>query len=307
MKKRVSRDNNLPLENIFTSTSSGSAFASEKVEPGCPVLEITDGKGNLTWRSRMHVLAVMVYPQDPEKQDELAVTHLSGAIRETAAIVAEIGDLDAEIDFHLRAGELIASYGGLEALERAPGVTALDKQIEEAGWRGYLAARVLLRIFQMYLQDEPVNVDAAAQEVAGWLRKTCNLKGVGGPQSRTTILKAWGEFQPAVHLWAAYLTVDQTEDEDSCLSFIQRGLSPQNILYCLGTAHYFREFAMRIVGERGRKAKRPILDPLTTWCLPQDCPIPLDFDLQLLPTEDETAPLVFVARRNSALLQKFLK
>jgi hypothetical protein len=262
-----------------------------------PILEITDGEGNLTPTANLDILAVLTYPRDAHKREEFMATLIADAGVAAEAEAEEIGNPEVMVCASLLSEIWLQQYGGRAALVRAPGIDAFYKQVPENAWSGSLAGEVLLRLVQMDMAGLPAKVREAVAAVERRLRKIHRLKGdESGPQSERSIFEAWKRYKPAAHLWAAALTINQTENENQFLPFFTPG--EERVFdnpYFWGTAECLRWAATRICVDR--KAK-PVLDPLEMWQLSLDFQIPSDLIIKLSPPEDNE-PVICLARKGS--------
>jgi hypothetical protein len=166
-----------------------------------PILEITDGEGNLTPTANFDILAVMTYPHDANKREEFMATLIADAGVAAEAEAEEIGNPEVMVCASLLSEIWLQQYGGRAALVRAPGIDAFYKQVPKNAWQGSLVGEVLLRLVQMETMDLPVRVMEAVTAVERRLRKIHSQKGDGsGPQSERSFFDAWRRYKPVAHL-----------------------------------------------------------------------------------------------------------
>jgi integrase len=270
-----------------------------KTEHGGFIPIITSSDGNLTRRNLLYLLIIMIGVLDVDKHNELLVTDMARSIMDMEAKVLESGDPDREASFKKVSEERLASSGSSPAFLKAMGIDAFDERFDKRFdvnlWRGRLAGLVLQMLVHASLRKEQVKVDKAVAAVDKLVRDYAPQRGKHG---KSFLYEVCAEFKPVVHLWAASITIDQTQNEAQLLPFLGPESPGPNVPYFLGVAEWFRQTAIGLTVGLGRMTK-PVLDPLNTWRFSRDFRSPSD--LKVLPAKIETDGKnwfsLFVARR----------
>ena len=126
-------------------------------------------------------------------------------------------------------------------------------------WRGAQAGYVLLlTLARVEAGEKRTGVHVASSDVQYALKKRPRWRGGGG---ETDLKTTWGDFRPVAHLWAA----------QSMCSMFKLGDDPQVLLEWIAGAEDLRR---RGEAFKPPKAKTPVLDPDTTWRMPDELALP---------------------------------
>jgi len=211
--------------------------------------------------------AIMVWPGDRDRREGYLT-----ALHAARLAVLEPGTED-QIDAALREllrwayrgrSDALRADGGWAALARGhPGLECLRAERDERQRQGFVAAEILL-----YTLTPPVRVHRAGERrrSAASVREAVYLLGAAlGEQgrrggSRERLMAAWSEMRPVAHLWAAVHHLHAYEAGSVALGVL------------LATAEELRR----------RGEEREVLNPATTWRMPEDATLP-PVEIQLPP------------------------
>jgi hypothetical protein len=217
-----------------------------------PILEITDGRGNLIPMASHVVLATMFYPDDNDKRQHYLETMHAKVLLEAGVPLSKMRK-----NFAARLAE------------------EFESSADSAAGSGYgvtVAGDLLLFI----INASPHSPKDASLEraVRVWSEDQALGKTVDGHSvaaSRRSIISAWSKFKPVAHLCAAW-RLSQHEAPTS------NPAVPEELANFLA----FSE-TLRLLGEghhppAGRTGSKPhldsTLDPETTWRTPSDLALP---------------------------------
>ncbi len=131
--------------------------------------------------------------------------------------------------------------------------------LSRARWRGAQAGYVLmLTLARAEAGEKRKSVKEALNKMESTLKKRAEWRGGGG---ETDLKTTWRCYRPVAHLWAA---------QSMCTMF-KLGDDPQVLLEWIAGAEDLRR---RGEAFRPPKAKAPVLDPGTTWRMPDELALP---------------------------------
>jgi len=220
-----------------------------------PVLEITDGNGQLLWDAPFRLLATMLHPEDPEKRRQYFEVLLASAVLE-----ARSEDVPRELI--------------VQASNRMRLADAILKRAHASAYGAAVTGDLLLTVITAALYSPR---DASLERaIRAWGEDQVRGKtGTGGrvAASPSAIKAAWSRFKSVAHLCAAFrLSTDLGEaspivpvDKDRLPNF----LATSEALRILGEEHH---------PPSGRTGSKPAydstLDPQLTWQVPSDLVLP---------------------------------
>jgi hypothetical protein len=217
-----------------------------------PILEISDGQGNLVPDAIFRVIATMCYHDDPGQRQRTFETLDLKARYDGAGPVSE--DLLSLVqDLAVEAESTISGLAG-------------------SGHGIWVAGDLLLLILSAATYSPR---DASlARAIRVWCRDHALRRTVGGyyiPASERDVRAAWKRFKPVAHLCAAlHVNFDPLEVEKSTLL--------TDLPSFLAIAEKYRVFGENHHPPGGRTGSKPLarttLDSLETWHLPPDLKLP---------------------------------
>ncbi|MEO5376000.1 MAG: hypothetical protein H7840_17380 [Alphaproteobacteria bacterium] len=225
------------------------------------------------------LISVMTWPDDETARNQFMAT--LAALAPSKMSPLPLTDLQGPISRAIAEAivqPFINEAGGNATLANAPGVDALNKAVEKA-WPKW---RWVGQILQYIVAIEQTQQGTGSVHKAVFLiEKNSKLLNKKGQQLsiRTRIMDAWREYKSVSHLCSAILHLtdaevylrnseDEFKDEriDSWFPF-KGGLH-----VTLAHARDFQLFATTFV-PHGQK--KPLLEPATLWCLPEEGMFPL--------------------------------
>ena len=193
------------------------------------------------------VHAVMAYPDDKQLRDQFfAVCMEDVKLRE--AKTQQILPVSTET---------------LRLILEAPGSTEFNRMNREKTKRGVVAGNILA---SMYLMDKFSITEPSMNKAIFVVQKFAASATYGDgseiAKSERMVREAWSQFHSVAHLWAAV-------ELNKAYQYAQKNeiFSPEYFHDFLGVAASLYEFGISFVPLRA-KIKRPILDPNTSWVLP---------------------------------------
>lgn len=210
-----------------------------------PVLDILHPRGGLLPHPHVHVLAVMLYPDDEKGRRHYILMEQMAAHFRTSSRLATIN----RPSFNL--------------LRSMPSGKAWDKEIARLRDRGEAAGWILTRLLFLHDQlpgkaslNKSIDVEHQAREQED---RT--------PASRSYLKQAWRTYRPVAHLWASLCTLH--ENSAHTLSLIS--VKPLAFLEFLSFAE-----ELRALGESCREARSdaPVLPSGLAWTVPEEVELP---------------------------------
>jgi len=173
--------------------------------PSLPV----DGRGVGAQILPETLWAVMAFPRDSAKRHsflarfwELETATLEASLRD------EPGMQPRELSRVLGEwfGARLEDVGGFSILGNAPALPELQERLYGSIWPGQAAGDILINLLQLEVSGVGASVNKAVALTIGLLRSGVTKKSgePGAGKSERYIRKAWEEFKPACHLWAAF-------------------------------------------------------------------------------------------------------
>jgi hypothetical protein len=235
-----------------------------------PVLEITDGNGNLLPDATNRVLATMFHPADARQREHTI---------ETFNLREDLCAIDSLPEEPVQLSEKSAIVTG----------SAIGELASET-YGVHVAGDLLLLILSAAIQSPKDASLARAVRVWGTDQargRTIDGKAVAA--SERSILAAWSRFKPVAHLCAAFIL-------DFDPQAVERTTLLQDLPRFLAIAESYRSLGEKHHPPAGRKGSKPLtrattLDPLKSWRVPADlkllevqAPIPplTDFTFRIL-------------------------
>jgi hypothetical protein len=216
-----------------------------------PILDITDGRGELLWHAQFRVLSTMFHPDDEEQRERLF----------QAMVMAAIANAGERIP-----RELVSFFKSPEETEW------LMNSASESGYGVAVTGDLLLGIINARFQSPK---DASlARAIRTWCEDQARGKTSDGrsvPASERSLRDAWKRFKPVAHLCAAW----QLHQDLGAASKIDPSADLLNFLAAAEALRTQGEMHHPPAGRTGSKpAKFSTLDPQQTWHLPSDLKLP---------------------------------
>lgn len=258
-----------------------------------PEIKISGSPEDLIIFSQMEILPIMTFPND----EEMRKKHL-------ATVSAKLGDSFPEMEekdflpkerpegiteekwekfaFHVKrlasmeSEEIFLKMGGRQTLCNSPEYEKIRERYNLNGYKGLLAGLILHYIWWMNVSDV---VSGASVKKAKFLVNELysdmgDLYSKKYPFNEKFTSKAWSDFKPVSHLWAAFMTWKIWSKPLEYSPF-----QPQGILKFISLAEKFRQFGITYFPQ-GQKS--PILLSKETW-FPSKEFKPLDFKFEIPP------------------------
>ena len=249
------------------------------------ILDIVTPEGTLDPLAVTFFLPVMLYPQDEqaraERQETMTVQYFS------AALYQRYEDNDLKDDQLCR----LAMHQRLHAWVQRQADAALNSQQElKRFWQGVVAGAVLIWLMQIDRDAPPASVNKATVALEDHLQGVVPFTdGRYQPKSLREIQKAWSEYKPVVHLWAAVFALRFREKNPSAFDAdMLRSFFTESLPEFLAAAEYFLRFGANFYSHGQRK---PLLTRSEVWHLPQGFSLP-PFDITLPPLADQTIKIL---------------
>lgn len=233
-----------------------------------PVLDITDGCGQLTAFAQEEIMALMAFPKEERSQNQFLAAVKAQAFTKVGKAIKAIVALPIPDDtksFAKRSSkmleslceEYLAPHGGMSAVIEAPPLSS--------SWGIFTKKKILNGLFAGALLYKVVSLAQAGGPAS--ISKSVFI--LSKRRSARALRKAWVEYKSIAHLWAASYVWWDPMSEESREEFFPQDL--ENLLKFLAIAEIFRRAGLTTFshGQSG-----PILDPLTTWQLPTDLSLP---------------------------------
>lgn len=212
--------------------------------------------GEISITAPIDILAAMFYPTDEEKRNQFLASEVVGRI----------------IDEHTGDDGITPGPSLLKALWKCPGPEKTRQQAFNQTEGGCIAGDVFLFVLNHSADGGSASLRKAEHVIAADIAQVCNyggeqLKGV----SERTVRKHWGAFRSVAHLWGAYrlkpdLLGSPLMDWRPCRS--------SSILPFLAVAEILRNWGERLTTEGHGGKYGPVLDPETTWKVPDGLDLP---------------------------------
>ena len=195
-----------------------------------PILDIVDETGRLVQLAPIITAAVMFFPRDANRREELFATgYVHTAIKVNAPTPSEIASV---------------TY-------RGPGTENLFKAAELAAYQGSVAGNMLFFILRA-AAHKPEH--ATVRKAVYWAEKNLALQA----GSVSTIRKAWSYYKPGAHLWAAWEILGRPED---CLN-------TENLQKFISFSEWLREKAEAHYPPPRTNRSKPLVEPNEAWAAP---------------------------------------
>jgi hypothetical protein len=218
-----------------------------------PVLEISDGHGELAPDAIFRVIATMCHPDDSEQRQR----------------TFETLDLKARYDAVDPVSEHLVRLIQEVSVQAESAMLGLG----ESGYGISVAGNLLLLVLSAATYSPR---DASlARAIRAWCRDQALGRTVGGhyvPASERNVRGVWKRFKPVAHLCAAlHVNFDPRDVEKTTLL--------NDLPSFLAIAENYRVFGENHHPPGGRTGNKPLtrtttLDPLETWHLPTDLKLP---------------------------------
>ena len=240
-----------------------------------PVLEISDGHGNLAPLAHEKVLAAMVHPQDIDCYAQYLAWSIVNAFAKEPkdGQPAGVARIPREV---LAAVLLSPSFKDVSELAK--------REIESAHIVGEMLEIILS--CRYHHPEYPPSI-SKARDVMSALRRT-RARADADPSvshSVSFLKEQWRKFKPVAHLWAAHNLIESQKLREAIW-----GLEDERaLLLFLGVAERLRRQAEEIV-PHGRS--EPILIPAEMWTVPTDLNIPIPGPIEPAPLPDDVLALL---------------
>jgi hypothetical protein len=239
----------------------------------------------------LRVFSFMCHPRSEEFRNQyLARVHE----QVVAGLQARIEDGKEEfpplpsVDVNMIAGQSlgmsIAPLGGFATLARAPCAAEVVARFDAQVWPGSLAGSILLFVLQMKESGVSSSINKAVALTAHAVKGVEPFDGIPRGASPRYIRRAWVEFRPVAHLWAAHDAACRSVGPDSPLD----GGSEQDFALFLAAAERFAELGLGIYPHGQRL---PVLNDSELWRTPKAMRLP-QVQIQILPLADWTSPVL---------------
>lgn len=242
-----------------------SLVLSELVAPQStgPILDITDGHGQLALFALQKILALMWFPKDEGSRNKFLAAEKIRAYAAvekdrragTLPIPDEIKPFEKRIPKMLEnyLKEWLAPHGGISALIEDPpltnpwGISAKKKASD-----GLLTGALLHEAVAIAQAGIPTSISKSVFILSK-------------QKSERASRKAWAEYKSTAHFWAAACSLSR---DDFPPNF---PLTPEELPDFLAVSELFRRAGLTTFshGQAGS-----ILDPVTTWQFPADLSLP---------------------------------
>ena len=255
-----------------------------------PNLEILESDGSLSPLSFLTLLSVMLFPKDEEARHSFIVLSFQDIRNQFRVNLERETGSEEEINGGEKYLLSKAPNADLARYPKKP-QAIIDRLIKNRRWQGLAAGEMLSWIVYMnhFEQSPSVNkahcVESKKLE-QDWaelknLFEESPLSSPGG--SPRWLWKAWGEFKPVSHLWAAYKQWQLSNGigKDGILTSTPSFLQNEHILEFLGLAESFLKIGTSIKPTRSIK---PILNREEAWTTPEQLALP---EIPLVPSRDE--------------------
>jgi len=246
------------------------------------VPEIPTGKANgLGGIDPFVLLGIMAFPKDTKEGDQFVAR-----LRET--VVAQIdSDLRTnpefqDLPFYRIAGELFGSLleplGGFSVLLDAPTYSDLRERVTKRTWPGCIAGDLLFNLLQLRGNGLSASVNKAIEIDVDFLSRATNREGFPGlGKTVRYVRKAWEDFKPACHLWAAYRIWDLQNHPVTFAPHL-----PESVDAFLALSQALLSMAASLQAPSRRE---PILNTTTMWTVSQHHQLPA-VSVKLPPLQD---------------------
>jgi hypothetical protein len=221
-----------------------------------PVLEITDGNGQLLWDASFRVLATMFHPDDPAARDQYIELCLARTVLDAASSEPTPQELI------LQASERVASMDVV--LKRA------DKSAYGVAVTGDLLLTIISAAFWLRRHA------SLERAVRAWCQDQVRGKtgeGRGVAASARAVKASWSKFKPVAHLCAAFQISRDLGENSPLMPVDNVGLAT-----FLAVAETLRKAGEAHHPPVGRACSKPgattTLDPQSTWHLPANIVLP---------------------------------
>jgi hypothetical protein len=174
-------------------------------------------------------------------------------------------------------GHLMEPLGGFAALQDAPALGEMLERIASRIWPGHAVGGLLLHLLQLRAAGLPASVNKAIAIELDYLTNepTDGIPGAG--KNERYLRKAWAEFKPTCHLWAAFrLWIVQGRPE----SFSP--IREESIDAFLAISQAFLGLASSLQSTSRREL---LLDPSETWRVSRRFELPA-VNFRVPPLED---------------------
>ncbi len=111
-------------------------------------------------------------------------------------------------------GRSLESLGGFSVLSEAPNYEAMLDRAVQSVWPGCVAGDLLIHLIQMHAAGVQASVNKAVAIEKVFLAEAAAADGSSTGKTERYIRRAWEEFKPACHLWAAWRLLERTGSVD---------------------------------------------------------------------------------------------
>lgn len=246
------------------------------------ILDIVTPEGTLDILAITSLVPVMLYPRDEqaraERKEIMTVEYFSSALYQWCEDNDLEDDQPRRLDMHRRLHAWVHKHTAL-----------LTKQEGKRFWQGATAGAILMWLMQIDRDAPPASVNKAMVALEDHRQEATYADGSHGPRSLREIQKAWSEYKPVAHLWAALFALQLRQkdpyvfDDDVVRSFFIESL-PE----FLAAAECFLRFGANFYSHGQRK---PLLTRSEVWHLPRGVSLP-PFDVTLPPIADQTIKIL---------------
>ena len=174
------------------------------------ILDIMTPEGTLDLLAVNSLMPVMLYPRDEQARAEHKETMTAAYF--SAALYCWCEDNDLEDGQPRR----LAMHRSLNAWVQKH-AALLSQQERKRFWQGTTAGAVLIWLMQIDRDAPPASVNKAMAALEDHLQEATYADGSYGPRSLREIQKAWSEYKPVVHLWAALFALSSSRREPKCV------------------------------------------------------------------------------------------
>jgi hypothetical protein len=224
-----------------------------------PELELTAYPTLSTWAGTQ-VLAVMLYPSDPEARQHLLAVSAAKMLAQ-----ADLAGLAQTAQGVTLLRDVLTS-----AADAPSAVEVQHRAAQMAGYAGPVAGDILLLVWQMEQHGLRGSLNKAIEKVLvgegpaqGVYYGYADADGKPVPCNRKDVWNAWRSYKSVAHLW----TVAHIAEAEGML----KQVLSHDLLRFLAYAEAFRDFGENLTPHA---RKEPLLNPAETWKVPAHFPLP---------------------------------